>query len=221
MPASSKFPVISRNVVFAGDGVFSPETRARAFADMAKGSILEIDRENDAALGRDVHYRTYVDGRETVDLRSAKDTSEIVARWDLTPGVVSYIDGLLAKSGPVLTGAYHNSRVIYADGVEIDDPMKAAGAREVMFMSLAPYARKIERGKKGYAPGHVYEAVAAMAKARFSNVALIKFTYAQPEGSAPGLRSWASKSAADAGSGRKQKHQATKNMRQPAILIYL
>ncbi|MGJ0505607.1 MAG: hypothetical protein ACR652_00445 [Methylocystis sp.] len=219
MPASAKFPVINRNIVFGGNGVFSPETRAAAFADMAGRSIAEIDKGNDAALGRDVHYRTFVDGRETANLRSAKDTSAIVARWDLTPGVISYIDGLLANSGPTKTGAYRNSRVIYADGVEIDDPQKAAGAREVLFMSLVPYARKIERGKKGYAPGHVYEAVAAMAKARFGNLAMIKFTYAEPEGRAPALDHWAATSQTAA---RQRKTKGRDNpRRQPAILVYL
>lgn len=221
MASSVKFPVIDRKVVFTGNGVFSPETRAKAFAEAAKGSIAEIDRDNDAALGYDVQYQTFVDGHATANLQSAKDTSEIVARWQLTPGVIAYIDGLLAQSGPVKSGAYRKTRAIYADGREISDPAQAMGAKEVMFMSLVPYARKIERGKKGYAPGHVYEAVAAMAKGRFSNVAMIKFTYAQPEGPAPALSSWAAGSAARATSGRRQRAKHSQNMRQPAILVYL
>lgn len=221
MPSRVKFPLLRREIVFSGDGVHSPQTRARAFADMAAQAINEIDRDNDAALGRDILFKTFVDGRETTNLRLAKERSEIVARWALAPGVVAYIDDLLTHAGPVLTGAYRQSHVIYADGVEIDDPDKATGAREVMFLSLAPYARKIERGKKGYAPGHVYEAIAAMAKARFSNVALIKFTYAAPVGDigAHGaLGAWAGGNAAQA---RKPRQQAQKNMRQPAILVYL
>jgi hypothetical protein len=219
MAASVKFPVISRNVVFAGNGVFSPETRAKAFAEMARGSIVEIDRANDAMLGRDVHYRTFVDGRETESLAGVKETSEIVARWDLVPGVIAYIDGLLANAGPRLSGDYRRLRAIYADGVEITDPLKAAGAREVLFLSLVPYARKIESGKKGYAPGHVYEAVAAMAKSRFSNVALIKFTYAEPEGPAPALDRWAATSATAAAQRKKKGRDNPR--RQPAILVYL
>lgn len=218
MAATSKFPIISRKIVFAGNGVFSPETRARAFREATGQSIREIDASNDAAIGHDVQYKTFVDGRPA-DLSAARETSTILARWDLTPGVISYIDSLLANAGPVKTGAYRKSRVIYADGVEIDDPAQAVGAKEVMFMSLVPYARKIERGHKGYAPGAVYQAVAAIAAGRFGNVARIKFTYAEPEGAAPALRAWASKSAAR--HGRKQRQQTVKNLRQPAIVVYL
>jgi hypothetical protein len=218
MPARVKFPIVRRDVMFSGNGVFSAETRARTFADMAAASIVEIDRANDEALGRDVPYRTFVDGRETRNLHAAKTTSEIVARWELAAGVVAYIDDLLTHAGPMLTGAYRKAHVIYADGVEIDVPDKAIGAREVMFLALAPYARKIERGKKGYAPGHVYEAVAAMAKARFSNVALIRFTYQAPEGDAGQLGAWATKNATQA---RRSRQQTRKSLRQPAILVYL
>lgn len=218
MPASVKFPVISRKIVFAGDGIFSPETRARAFAEMAGQSIKEIDAANDEALGRDVRYRVFVDGREAASVYAAKETSEIVARWELASGVVAYVRELLTHAGPVKSGAYRKSFVMYADGVEIEDPDKAADAREVLFLSLVPYARKIERGRKGYNPGHVYEAVAAMAKARFSNAAMIKFTYAEPEGDAGALGRWALGNAAGA---RRQKQQLQKNLRQPAILIYL
>lgn len=218
MPVRVKLPVITRQIVFAGDGVFSPETRARAFADMVSASISGIDQANDEALGRDVPYRTFVDGRETRNLRSGNIASEIVARWELAAGVVAYIDDLLTHAGPVLTGAYRKAHVIYADGVEIDVPDKAIGAREVLFLALAPYARKIERGKKGYAPGHVYEAVAAIAKARFSNLALIRFTYQAPEGDAGQLGAWATKNATQA---RRSRQQTRKSLRQPAILVYL
>lgn len=219
MPTSVKFPIIDLKTVFVGNGAFSPETRAKAFAEAAKKDILEIDASNDRALGYDVKYQTFVDGRATENFSGVEDTSVIVARWELTPGVIAYIDELLANSGPFLKGNYRNMRAIYADGVQIDDPQKATGAREVMFMSLVPYARKIERGKKGYAPGHVYEAVAAMAKARFSNVAMIKFTYAEPEGLAPWLDAWAATSA----TARMQRKTKGKDnpRRQPAILVYL
>jgi hypothetical protein len=218
MTARVKFSVINRNIVFAGDGVFSAQTRARAFADMAAASIVAIDRANDEALGRDVPYRTFIDGRDTRNLHAAKTTSEIAARWTLASGVVAWIDDLLTHAGPVKTGAYRKGHVIYADGVEIDDPDKSAGAREVLFLSLVPYARKIERGRKGYNPGHVYEAVAGLAKARFSNVALIRFTYQAPEGDAGQLGAWATKNATQA---RRSRQQTRKSLRQPAILVYL
>jgi hypothetical protein len=183
---------------------------------MAAASIADIDASNDAALGRDVAYRTFVDGHATPNLRVATQNSVIVARWELGAGVIAYIADLLSKAGPALTGAYRRSMRIYADGVEIDDQDKAIGAREVLFLSTVPYARKIERGLKGYAPGHVYEAVAAMANARFSNIARIKFTFAEPEGPAPALDAWAARSGSARRGGRDRRAR-----RQPAILVML
>jgi len=216
MAAQVKFPVVDRRIVFDGSGVFSPQTRAQAFARMAAASIADIDASNDAALGRDVAYRTFVDGHATPNLRVATQNSVIVARWELGAGVIAYIADLLSKAGPALTGAYRRSMRIYADGVEIDDQDKAIGAREVLFLSTVPYARKIERGLEGYAPGHVYEAVAAMANARFSNIARIKFTFAEPEGPAPALDAWAARSGR-ARRGRRDRRAR----RQPAILVML
>lgn len=221
MAARVKYPVIDRKIVFQGNGVFSPEIRARAFAEMARASIEEIDSQNDATLGRDIQYKTFVDGKPTENLFIATDKSEISARWELASSVVAYIDELLSVAGPVLKGRYRKLRAIYADGVEIDDPDKAIGAKVVTFVPLVPYARKIERGRNRYSPGKVYESVAAMAKTRFSNVAQIKFSYREPEGASPLLTEWAAKNASIQQSGRKQKAQMQKNMRQPAIVVYL
>lgn len=216
MATQVKFPVVDRRIVFDGSGVFSPQMRAQALARMAAASIAEIDASNDSALGRDVSYRTFVDGHETHNLRVATESSVIVARWELGASVIAYIADLLSNAGPALTGAYRKSMRIYADGVEIDDADKAIGAREVMFVPTVPYARKIERGLKGYAPGHVYEAVAAMANARYSNVARIKFTFAEPEGPAPMLDASAARSA-----GARRGRRDRRARRQPAILVAL
>lgn len=219
MGARIKIPVVDQKIFFDGSGIFSPVARVKAFADLAGARFEEIDRENAAAIGRVVHYRTFVDNRETANLHEAKETSVILARWELGAGVVSYIWDLLSRSGPVLTGKYRKSARMYADGVEIDDPDNAIGAREVLFLSIVPYARKIQRGKGGYAPGHVYEAVAALANARFSNIAKIRFTFAEPEGPAPELERWAATSPTAAAQ-RKRKGKDNP-LRQPAILVYL
>lgn len=221
MAARVKIQVFDRSFFFEGGGIFSPEARAEAFAVMAKTTFEEIDQENDAAVGRDVKYRTFVDGRETTNLREAKDKSVIVARWELGAEVVAYIWDLLHKAGPRLSGDYRALIGMYADGVGITDPDDAIGAREVLFVSLVPYARKIERGQGGYSPGHVYQAVAAMANARFSNIAKIKFTFAEPEGPAPELTAWATRNAAASeGHPHKRRARLTKNLRNPAILVF-
>jgi hypothetical protein len=50
-------------------------------------------------------------------------------------------------------------------------------AREWVFVSVAPYARRIERGWSRQAPDGVYQAVAALARRRFGSLAMVQFTY--------------------------------------------
>lgn len=225
MAARLKYPVVNRTVVFQGNHVFSPEVRRARFAEIVGEQIEQIDRSNDAALGHDVHYRTFVDGKESARLANVRDGGSIEARWELGVGVIDYIADMLAKSGPRLTGRYRATFKVYADGKEIQDTIDAIGAREVLFVPTVAYARKIERGQGGYAPGHVCEAVAAMANARFSNVAKIKFTFAEPESPTPPvdpyLDYWARRNAARQSGARKRRAQLQKNRRQPAIVIYL
>lgn len=221
MPVSRKFPVVTRRIAFEGDGIFSPSARAEAFAGMALSSIREIDAENDAILGRDVQYEMRVNSRPVPNFYGIKETDTLSAHWRLGSAVAEFILATLRQAGPVLKGDYRASATMYVDGVESEDPSAADPANEILFLSTVPYARKIERGKKGYAPGAVYQAVAALAKARFSNMALIKFTYAQPEGAAPMLDAWARRNASRQGSARKQRAQLIKNRRQPAIVVYL
>ncbi|BDV33918.1 hypothetical protein SS37A_14470 [Methylocystis iwaonis] len=81
----------------------------------------------------------------------------------------------------------------------------------------------------------LYQSVAQAAQARFGNAALIKFTYAVPEGAAPELRPWAMGHAHGVGPAgwkrrgvtqlaadlSKQRVQTIKNLRQPAIAVFL
>lgn len=214
MALSFKFPIVSDRVIFGSSGVASEETRARAFADMTKADIASIDEANARALGDRIRHDLTVDGAPTEDIYAATTSSEIVARWRIGVGAVKFIWDALHSAGPYKTGAYRSSATMYADGASITSPDEALGAREVLFLPLVPYARKIERGNKGYAPGKVYEAIAAEAKARFSNAATIKFTYAEPDDS---------RQAASAAimRGSKRNALAAKNARQPAIIVFL
>lgn len=172
-----KFPVVDERVIFGIHGQLGEDALRKHFAGLVRKSIAEIDAANDRAVGQDVKYRTFVDGAESANLESVKFGGAIVARWELGVGVVDYIWDLLQNAGPRKTGRYRASVRLFVDGRETRNPKDAAGAREALFVAGVPYARKIERGKKGYAPGHVYEAVVAHAKARFSNIARIRFTY--------------------------------------------
>lgn len=203
-----------------GDGL-SEERRARAFAEMAKQEIDLIDRVNDGLMGRDVKYKTFVDGRETRNLYTAKTTSRIEAEWQLGLGVVDWIWDLLGKVGPVKRGKYRDTRMMFADGRRVMFPKDAMGAKEVMFAPTVPYARKIERGAKGYTPGAVYETVAAMAKSRFNNIVQVKFTYAEPPTTSTELDTWAMNNAAHTTkTAKKRAGKYARNRRNPAIIVY-
>lgn len=222
MALKAKIPIVDRRIAFSPGGVFSDETIAREFARMASEDIAQVDRENAFAAGHKLPMTTMVDGVEKAPLPASVDLdSTITARWEIGVAAVDYAWTLLQSAGPMKTGAYRKSHRLYADGREVEAPEETIGAREVMILSIVPYARKIERGKGGYAPGAIYQAVAAMAAARYSNAARIKYTHAEPPGAAGPLDAWARSHAAQAGSARKQRAQLAKDRRQPAIIFYL
>lgn len=228
MAARTKFEAFDARVVFNGDNIFGEAAKADAFVYMAKRDIAHYDKHNAEAFGRPVPYTTKVDGVETKNLFVAKSNSRIEVKWDFGLEIVEWIYELLVRVAPYGSKPkrspeihFRNSFRIYADGKEINDTKDAFGAREVLIVSVVPYARKIERGLKGYAPGRVFQEVAALAKLRFTNTARIKFIYAEPEGPAPLLDSWAEQNAAKEPSNRKTVMKYAKNRRNPAILIYL
>ena len=209
-------------IALQGADILDPKERAKKFAEMAKKEIALVSRLNDGLVGKHVPYETFVDGVKTSDLFRATESSQIAAEWQLKTGVIEYIYDLLQKVGPAKTGRYRRSVMLFADGKQIDDPKAAEGANTVMFVSTVPYARKIEHGKKGYAPGAVYESVAAMAKGRFGNLARINFTYAEPPTTGDMLHTWALKNAfLTEGHAHKRAKRLEKNLRNPAIVVYL
>lgn len=222
MALSIKFPIVDDHVVIAVDGALGPRERAAAFTSLVARDIERIDARNAAAIGVRIPRETFVDGVATNDLTRAGEHSEIVTRWRVEVGVVEWIWEAVHSAGRVKSGAYRASALLYADGREVATPGETIGAREVLILPTVPYARKIERGLKGYGPGKVYEAIAQAARARFANAARVKFTFAEPEGAAPGLDHWAAAHARRvvAHPGRAAAQHA-KNRRQPAILVFL
>lgn len=217
MPIVARFPVAMERTIF-DLSAFSEEARGAAFAWLAEKRIAQVDAENAEAVGRRLPHTLVVDGAPRASLGRVKSSSLIVARWSVGWAAADFIFDTLRLAGPRLSGAYRESMRMYVDGVESADPKDAKGAREVLFLATVPYARKIERGLKGYSPGHVYESVARAAQARFGDAARIRFTYAEPEGPAPALDRWAS---ASAGRRLRRAGRSDKGRRQPAILVFL
>ena len=217
-----KLPVVTSRTAFAAGGVFSPEVIAQEFSRMAAVDIADKDKANEDAAGRALPFKTFVDGSERTPLPDSIDAKCIIsARWDVGSGVVQYAWDLVHSAGPVKTGAYRKSARLFADGAEVQSPDETTGAKEVIIVATVPYARKIERGKGGYSPGAVYEAVAALVKQKFSNAAQVKFSY-RPISDIPGLEAYATKTLAAKrlNPGRTAKEHA-RLIRQPVILIVL
>lgn len=166
------------------DRSLSREARSQRVAAFARKEIAAIDQQNARALGSVPPRTVTVDGRNGAPLESVNpDRGIIIAEWSLVGDVLQWIFATLRARSPRVSGAYLKGHTVYADGVECD-PTHPLLASEYTFLNLVPYARKIEIGKtkKGRAfviqvPNRIYERTADDAKAKFGNVAKIRFTY--------------------------------------------
>ena len=217
--------MLSRDVVFRPGGWLSSRDVSAQFAALAAREIAQIDADNAAAAGHALPRQTFVDGRESDDLKAVRPDGVIVATWALGAEVVRYVYDLIQQSAPQRSGRFKKSQTIYADGVEVETPEETIGAAEVVITSTVPYARKIEGGfaKKGGAwatnQNGVYHAAAAMAASRYGNIAKIKFGAREVLGGGTDLAGWAAgHTAMIAHEGKRRKAHA-KDSRQPAIVI--
>lgn len=160
------------------DAALSPEARSRLIADAARQAIGEASDHNARVLGRAPPHDTYVDGRKGAALEGVNpDHGRITAVFEIRNEVVDTVWEMLVRHSPVLTGKYRAAHRLFADGVELDAPDPARQAVEWTIVAGVPYAGKIERGWSAQAPDGVYEAAAVLAKARYGNLATIRFTY--------------------------------------------
>lgn len=219
----SRIDALDRDVSLIIDEELSPEAQSRQVAAMARQLRDEAAATNRALTGQEPAWTTYVDGRAGASEESVKVPGRIDYDFDAGSDVVSYVVELIAKTAPKRSGRYAKSVAIYADGVEVETPGAASDAEEIIVVSTVAYARKIESGRKGYAPGGVFEGVAAMAMSRYGNMASIKFTFAAPLGGGTHLEAWASKTKQTRtrfhGGGKAEAGRNAWNRRNPAILI--
>ena len=220
---AARLKIVDISAVFEQNPLLTPEGQSKALASFARKRIAEIDGDNARIIGRRVSYETFVDGSPSDALSRVKPNGVIVAKWRLGLEVVEYVWDLVHKSGPVSNtshaGRYRRSARIFADQKEVDSPKDAIGASEVVIVPTVPYARKIERGRKGYAPGKVYEGVYALANARYGNVAKIRYVYQGLIGGSSMMEDWAREHSGKVLHAHKRKQQYRKDVRNPAILI--
>lgn len=149
-----------------------------SLAEFAREQIEEAKASNQAILGRLPPYHIFVDGRRDAPLEAVRPGGVIVAEFELITDVLRYIGEQLVLHSPHLTGRYEQSHRLLADGTQIDFAAQTQDiAGEYVFINTVPYARKIEHGQSPQAPHGVYEAVATLAKRRFSRLAKIEFNY--------------------------------------------
>lgn len=223
MPVAAKVELLERDFALSVSG--TEADRSAAIATFARQALAEADATNTATAGHPVPHTTLVDGRQTEDLDTVKPDGTIIFDFglDLQNDVIQWIYDQLRLHAPVRSGRFRSSITVYADGQEVQPGTKAPDAQDWIFLALVPYARKIEGGRKPpqskQAPNGVFEVVAAMAAARFGNIAKVRFTYQNPIGGASDLETWAAKHSAAMEGHKAQRRQYDKDTRQPAVLV--
>ena len=217
MALRARIEPLDRDIAVILSQDLSSEAQSRALANFARRELQDAQNVNRQALGHVPPHDTFVDGRASEALETVKPSGAIVFEFELLEDVFSWIAAALEKHSPKRSGRYSKSHAFYADNAEAD-PANPPAASEYVFVSLQPYARKIERGLSRQAPDGVYQAVATLANGRFGNIAKVRFTYRTPLGGA--INSWA-QSTSLVRKGRRMTERARGEWlrRQPAILI--
>lgn len=218
---------ISREIDVLVKKHLSTEAQQRLIADVAKTEIKQADDNNARVMGRRLPYDVFVDGvRDAPLTRVNPNRGIILAQWEMIFEVIEYVAKLLEENSPVgsgpysdghTPGRYQRSHTLFADKEIVHKPDPARVAREWVFMSSVPYARKIERGQSS--PAAVYETAAQMATARYGNLCSIRFTMLDWLGGKSMLTDWLNGKDYSALGIAAGLRQSVKNSRQPAIII--
>lgn len=179
----SGFDQLIRDVELVTSDLVSPEARSARLAEFAAEQISEAQAINRAVTGSDTPYEVTVDGRAGAALTTVKPDGVIVAEFELVDQVLDWIGEQLILASPILTGRYMRSHILFLDGIEHVPGPITKPYEEAAFLNMQPYARKIERGLSDQAPDGVYQAIAAVAKRRFGNIARVRFSYRSIDGS--------------------------------------
>jgi hypothetical protein len=162
----------------------TPEQRSAIFAEFARKKLAEGEEQDKQVLGQVPPHKTFVDGSEGASEDNVKpDGGIIVYEFEIVSDALIWISEQLQQHSPVGSGRdphpglYQRSHVLFADGNEVPMGSTIPPASEYEFVNIVPYAVKIEHGSSPQFPDGVYEAVAALARARFGNSAKIEFNY--------------------------------------------
>jgi hypothetical protein len=181
MAVKVRIDPVDRDVKLLVDELLSPAARSRLFAEGAQQMLDEADQVNRSVLGRIPRSQTYVDGHEGAALASVKPSGGVIVReYELVIDVLVFILDMLRTISPIGRGPdkraghpgfYKASHALFADTVEVPLNGVIPEAREYLFISDAPYTRRVEKRHT------IYEMTAAKAAQRFGNIAKVTFTY--------------------------------------------
>ena len=187
------------------NGAMSPKAVSAFVAKTARQALAEAQALNESVLGHVPPHTTWVDGNEGAAEETVKPDGRIIHEFNtgLRVEILDWIMEQLRDTAPVKSGRFRDAMQIFADWTLVDDFAMAANADEIVIVSTVAYARKIEgardangKTRRGplspQAPNGVFEAVSAVASARFGNIAKIKFTFAAPLSRGTHLDEWAS-----------------------------
>lgn len=209
MAISTRIVNVQKSITAVLNDALSPKMQSKAFANFARQELRKGEEQNKRVLGVIPSHKTFVDGKREAPLESVRPNGTIVFEFELVLDVLGWIAGQLAIHSPILTGQFLKSHVLFADGVEVDNPAKPPPAREYVFLSIDKpgKVRSLESGHSKQAPAGVYEVVADLAQRRFSNHAKVRFSYHAPyKSDLRGLTGAA-------------RRQAEKDERVPAIIV--
>lgn len=222
---SVKLAPIAVDIQLLLDEALSPKAQSAALAAFAREELQKAEAQNTAALGHLPDHETYIDHARSDDsrLEAVRPDGVIMFEFTLLDELFAFIGEQLVKHSPVgkasdtrpgHPGLYMASHVFLADGVVVEPGAPLPQATDYVFASSVPYARKLE---KGLSDQHmaIYEGVAALAAARFGNIAKIKFTYASLLFG--DIQSWAR--TTKSGGKRRGVKRNDWLTRQPAIMI--
>lgn len=189
MAVKVRITSFEKTIKLVVDRNLSPQIRSQRVAAFARKEIDAADQQNARVLGAAPPKTVTVDGRQGAPLESVNpDRGTIIAEWSLVGDVLQWIFATLRSRSPRISGAYLKGHTLYADGVECD-PQNPPLAQEYVFLNTVPYSRKIEIGKTEsgrdfviQVPNRIYERTADDARARFGNVAKIRFTFQSATG---------------------------------------
>lgn len=178
-----KVEPLDRDIALILNETLGPQARSKIIADHARAALREGQDKNRRVLGRTPPHKTFVDGAEAQGgENSVRPDGRIVYEFELVSETLVWIGEMLTRNAPFKSGRFRAGFRLYADGSEVPIGKTVPPAQEYVFLNIEPYSRKIERGLSPQAPDGVFEAVAAMARGKFGNLAKIGFSFRTPTG---------------------------------------